>query len=61
MSLLKFGSPQCRSERQGRCAKCGTSGTRPWNVGLQMSADFELRRWPFGPAGELGPRPPGLD
>eukprot|EP00969_Alexandrium_andersonii_P358572 15451274-Alexandrium_andersonii.AAC.1 len=51
---------QIRAPEAPREAR-GASGARLWKAGLRISADSEPRRKPFGPSGELGPRPPRLD
>eukprot|EP00969_Alexandrium_andersonii_P214893 9489801-Alexandrium_andersonii.AAC.1 len=61
-NLQKSGAPtQRRSDRRRPCAKRGAFGARIWRGGLRISADSEPRRGPFGPAGEMGPRAPGLE
>eukprot|EP00969_Alexandrium_andersonii_P196325 8673466-Alexandrium_andersonii.AAC.1 len=51
---MHIRAPQ--APREARCLR-----RPPLENVAPNSADSELRRGPFGPSGELGPRPPGLD
>eukprot|EP00969_Alexandrium_andersonii_P057045 2517004-Alexandrium_andersonii.AAC.1 len=52
---MQIRAPKAPREAQRLCRP-------PLEGGRQrISADFDARRGPFGPSGEMGPRPPGLD
>eukprot|EP00969_Alexandrium_andersonii_P147753 6532728-Alexandrium_andersonii.AAC.1 len=60
--MHKFGDPlssyrRWEAPRFARRLRCSDLHC----VGLRMSADSEQQRGPFGPSGELEPRPPRLD